>query len=73
MPTLIVDLDIPAHEYLAMYQGRAKNVIATARDGTSIQFPASNLRPFVTGEGIAGGFRIRFDASHKLLSVERIS
>ncbi len=72
MPILIVDLDISAHDYLAMYQGTARNVFAISRDSTSIQFPVNSLRPFVTSSGIQGSFSVRFDDSHKLLRVDHL-
>ncbi len=72
MPILIVDLDISVHDYLAMYQGATRNVFAISRDGTSIKFPANSLCPFVTSSGIQGSFSVRFDDSHKLLSVDHL-
>jgi hypothetical protein len=71
--TLLVDLNIPAHEFMAVYQGSANSIYAVARDGRSIQFPANNLRRFVTRDGIQGSFRIRISTDSKLLGIDRVS
>lgn len=66
-----VTLDIDADEYLRMYSGQARNVLALDASGQSIQFPAAALRPFVTREGIHGSFIIRVDAASKLIDVQQ--
>lgn len=66
-------LSISADEYLAYYQGRARDVITRADDGRKLQFPANALQPFVSHQGIHGLFELRFDANHKLLGLHRLS
>ncbi|MEJ2199830.1 MAG: DUF2835 domain-containing protein [Desulfuromonadaceae bacterium] len=66
-------LHISADEMLRYYRGRAAMVAVVAEDGRRIRFPVSNLRPFVTANGIHGRFVIRYDANNRLLAVERIS
>jgi len=66
-----VALAISADEYLKMYRGTARQVIATASDGRVVRFPANRLQPFVTRSGIYGQFDLYVDAQHKLLRIER--
>ena len=69
---IIVDLVISADEYLRYYEGTASVVLVQARDGRTIQFPASMLRRFVDHEGVRGTFLLRCDANNKLISMERV-
>ena len=71
--TLIVDLHIPADEFLRHYRGSVNKVICTARDGRKVQFPSAILQRFVTRDGIHGSFRLHIDDNHKLVSVQQIS
>ncbi|MDO8909890.1 MAG: DUF2835 domain-containing protein [Pseudohongiella sp.] len=70
--TLIVDLHIPAEQYLRHYQGSVKQVICTSRDGRKVQFPTGVLQRFVTHDGISGSFRLEIDDNNKLVSISRI-
>ncbi len=72
MSSLIVDLAIAADEYLRLYEGSARDVLALARDGRRVRFPAHILRRFVTRDGIYGSFRIEFNADNSFRSVEKI-
>ena len=72
MSSLIVDLAITADEYLRLYEGSARDVLALARDGRRVRFPAHILRRFVTRDGIYGSFRIEFNADNSFRSVEKI-
>ncbi|TQV80991.1 DUF2835 family protein [Exilibacterium tricleocarpae] len=72
MASLIVDLAISAEEYQRLYRGAANAVVARARDGRRVRFPAHILRPFVTHTGIQGSFAITFDADNRYQAVERI-
>jgi len=40
--------------------------------GLRLAFPASQLRKFVTREGVKGRFEIVFTAQNKLLSLKRL-
>ncbi|MBT8149709.1 MAG: DUF2835 domain-containing protein [Gammaproteobacteria bacterium] len=66
-----VELAISADEYLKMYRGTAKQVVATASDGRVVRFPANCLQPFVTHSGIYGRFELFVDPQHKLLRIQR--
>lgn len=70
--SLTVRLAIPAEEFIRLYQGSAKAVIARSDDGRQVKFPADILRPFVLHEGIYGIFKIHFDEFHKFKSIERV-
>lgn len=72
MKQIIVDLDIPPEEFLKHYQGSAKIVSATARDGRTVQFPTNILQSFVTQQGVQGAFSIAFDDNNKFASIERL-
>lgn len=65
-------ISIPAHEYLAHYQGVARQVVVTLASGLNVQFPASALRAHVTHDGIQGEFVLRVDANNKLQALERV-
>ncbi|NOX76433.1 MAG: DUF2835 domain-containing protein [Gammaproteobacteria bacterium] len=65
-------LSIPAEEYLAYYQGTASQVVVALSNGVNLQFPAGNLRPFVSHEGVYGRFVLRVDDNNKLQNLERV-
>lgn len=69
---IVFALDITAEAYLRYYQGAARDVIARGRDGRTVRFPAGLLRRYVAHDGVHGEFRLRFDAKHKLVSLERL-
>jgi len=72
MNFLIVNLAIPAEEFLRIYQGTAKTVSAKSIDGKQVKFPADILRPYVLHQGIYGQFKIHFDELHKFKSIEKL-
>lgn len=71
--TLIVDLHIGADEYVRHYSGTANVVIARARNGQTVKFPANILRPFVLHDGVHGTFSLRIDECSKLVSIDRLT
>ncbi len=58
-------INLSAQEYLKYYRGSVNRVIAQCSDGTTIQFPALLLKPFVTTGGIRGNFVLTCDAEGK--------
>jgi hypothetical protein len=70
--SFIVDLSLPPEECLRYYGGEAGVVIARARDGRTIQFPARFLRRFMTHDGVRGVFELKCDADNRLVAMERI-
>ncbi len=73
MNQVIVDLFIPADEYLALYRGTAREVVCRSRDGLIIRFPANILQPYVCHEGIRGTFSIAFDHNKKFQSIRLLN
>lgn len=67
-----LDLHIPAEELLRYYRGAASAVAAVDRQGRSIRFPASALRPFVTSSGIHGRFSLQVDEANRLRRIVRL-
>ena len=65
-------LNISSQDYIRFYQGRARNVIVFLQDGRKLQFPASNLRQFVTPEGVKGRFVLITDANNKIVKIKRL-
>lgn len=72
MHSVIIDLRIPAQEYLKVYEGAAESVLVRARDGRKIRFPAHILKRFITRSGIEGSFVIDFDQRMKFQSIRRL-
>ena len=72
MQRMRFSLNISAEQYQSYYVGSARFVRVEADDGRSLKFPASELRRFVTHDGIQGRFEITFDKQQKLLGLERI-
>lgn len=69
---IVVDLQISEDEYLRVYRGQARSVLAQSIDGRRVRFPANILQSFVTRSGIHGRFRIRFDAGGQFESIEKL-
>lgn len=69
---LRVMLHIPADVIHSYYNGAAREVVATARDGRVVRFPANILRPFVMHDGVHGEFEIEFDANHRFVAIRRV-
>ena len=72
MHQLTVPLNIPADDYLRLYQGVAKDVRARSLEGKVVKFPAQILRPFVTHQGVCGTFAILFDDDNKFCGINKI-
>ena len=66
-------LSLTAAEFLAFYQGAAREVVATALDGRTVRFPAAVLRPYVLHNGVQGVFALRYDDHNKFTELVRIS
>lgn len=72
MKEIIVSMRISREDYLAVYQGQVKDVVATAQDGRIVRFPAAILKGMVGHEGVYGTFKIHFDADNKFDGISRI-
>lgn len=73
MPAVVVSLNIPREEYLRVYQGAARSVLAWDSLGRKISFPVNVLQPFVSHEGVQGKFRLEFDEQNRFVAIKRIS
>ena len=73
MPSSFFNLSISAQEYLRVYRGSARQVVVRGGDGASLSFPAEHLRRFVSHDGVQGRFELRYDASNKFVSLEKLS
>jgi hypothetical protein len=58
-------LNLSAQEYLKYYRGSVNKVVAKCSDGSTLQFPARLLTPFVTNGGIRGVFVLTCDKDGK--------
>ena len=65
-------LNISADEMQRYYRGEGKYVHITGVDGHSIQFPAHNLRQFVSRNGVHGKFELKVDDSNKLIEIRQV-
>ena len=66
------DINIPAEQILAYYQGIARKVSVLAHDGRRIEFPADKLRPFLDHDGVRGIFELEFDDEHRFVALHRM-
>lgn len=66
------DINIPAEQILAYYQGAARQVSVLAHDGRRIEFPAEKLRPYLDHQGVYGIFEMEFDDHHRFVALHRI-
>ncbi|MCO7222988.1 DUF2835 domain-containing protein [Pleionea sp. CnH1-48] len=73
MASYIIDLNIPAHEWLRLYRGQATHLHCVARSGQSIRIAARHFQPHVTHNGINGVFRLETDQNHRFMSLNKIS
>jgi hypothetical protein len=72
MKEIIVSLHISREDYLTFYQGQVQTVVATAKDGRIVRFPAGILQKVVGHEGIHGTFKICFDSNNKFDTIIRV-
>ena len=66
-------LNLTAAQFLAFYQGAAREVVTQALDGRTVRFPASVLRPYVLHNGVRGVFALRYDDTNKFSGLVRIA
>jgi len=65
-------LSLTAEEVKLYYSGERKYVHIMGKSGPSIQFPANQIRQFVTHDGVHGKFEIKVDKNHKLIAIRRV-
>jgi hypothetical protein len=72
MPSLLLDLALPADRLRAVYEGRADRIMAHSRDGRRVSIPARHFRPFITHAGVYGTFELTFSANGELLELRQL-
>ena len=73
MKEIEIDVRLSAEDFLAFYRGVAKSVLVRTRAGQRVSFPAEMLRPYVTEDGICGGFAISFNDGNKIQGIRRLA
>ena len=71
MNRIDIAINLSAQEYLQYYRGSVNKVVAKRPNGTTIQFPAPRLKPFVTTGGIRDRFVLCCDENGKRSEVNR--
>jgi hypothetical protein len=66
-------LDISPEKYLDYYRGLLLHVIVESTKGTTVQFPASLLQPFLMPEGIRGMFVLTCDDHFRNPCLQRLT
>jgi len=66
----LVDLAISLEEWLRYYRGGANAVVARARSGERLQFPARLARPLVSPGGVFGTLALWVDGDGRLQRCE---
>ncbi len=69
MREIIFDLSISAEEYLKVYRGEVREVMAISRDGLRVRFPAGILQRFVTRNGVQGSFAVLIDDENRFQGI----
>ncbi len=64
-------LQLSYDQFLKVYQGVAKNVSVITNDGRRITFPAGNIQPYLTKEGIRGSFEMELTIENKFISIKK--
>jgi hypothetical protein len=72
MPSLVIDVVLPAERLIAVYQGHANRILMKSRDGRTVSVPAHHFRPFLTHDGVYGTFVLEFSTAGQLLSLKRL-
>jgi hypothetical protein len=65
-------LNVGYDQFLAVYQGIAKTVVAKTDDGRNISFPAGNVQRFLNKNGIQGYFEIELTEKNKFISIKKL-
>jgi hypothetical protein len=65
-------MDLSADKTLAIYEGQVKYILVVTDDRLKLQLPASSFRPYVSGSGIQGRFRVETDARHRLQKLVKL-
>lgn len=74
MPNQLIrfSLFLSYEQYMAYYQGVAQTVTVIADDGRAIVFPARNIRPYLTKEGIQGYFEMELTPQNRFIEIRKL-
>lgn len=72
MLNLIVDINLTEDRWLQFYRRPGQAILARARNGQLVEFPAEHMRAFVTPTGVQGTFKLTVDDENRLQQIERI-
>ena len=70
---IIFNLAISAEAFLAVYQGRAKNISTIAVDGRRLEFSAEKVKSFLTHDGVYGRFEMELSETYQFVAIRRLS
>lgn len=73
MQTYFFSLSVPYLQCEELYRTGNNAVVLTADNGTKVQIPTANLRPFIDRQGIKGRFRLVITDNKKVKSFEKIN
>jgi hypothetical protein len=68
---IVIDLAIDTEELKRLYRGTSRTVVARARDGRLVQFPAQALRQHVLAHGVCGAFALHV-TDGRLTTLQRL-
>ncbi|WP_150048489.1 MULTISPECIES: DUF2835 domain-containing protein [Methylomonas] len=66
-------IDIDYERYLSVYQGFTQSITVVAEDGRSLNFPAGNIRRFLTRSGIQGRFEMELTDRNKFIALRKLA
>ncbi len=64
-------IKITSAEFLPYYEGKIKTIIVTTNQGVKVEFPAMNIRKYLTSSGIQGYFCLE-TKQNKFLSLVKL-
>jgi len=70
--TIRFSVNLSYEQYLKVYQGIAKTISVVSDDGRHVVFPAGNIQPFLTKQGINGHFEMELTPLHKFIGIKKI-
>ncbi len=65
-------LKLTVDQYLRVYQGTVKRISVIAENSQRIEFPAQNIRKFLTHDGIYGLFEMELSCENKFVAIRKI-
>jgi len=66
-------IDIDYERYLSVYQGFTQSITVVTEDGRRLNFPAGNIRRFLTQSGIQGRFEMELTDRNKFIALRKLT